>query len=42
MKQRIINALDQISNSVAIPYIGKLICDELKITETELKTNAAG
>lgn len=40
MKQRVIDALDQISNSAKIPYIGELICIELNITASELKIRA--
>src|ERR1035437_8593876 len=37
MKHRIIDALDKISSSESLPFIGELICTELKITPEELK-----
>ncbi|MBA3679644.1 MAG: UvrD-helicase domain-containing protein [Bacteroidetes bacterium] len=40
MKQRILDALDQIANKAEIPFIGYLLCDELKITPEELKKRA--
>jgi ATP-dependent exoDNAse (exonuclease V) beta subunit len=37
MKQRVISALDQISNSEFVPFIGELIAKELNISTSELK-----
>jgi len=40
MKQRILDALDQIANQSEMPFIGTLLCDELKINTQELKQRA--
>jgi len=37
MKARVIEALNFISTNEAMPLVGTLLCNELKITETELK-----
>lgn len=37
MKQRVIDALNEINTSPALPGIGEIICNELKITAEELK-----
>jgi ATP-dependent exoDNAse (exonuclease V) beta subunit len=37
MKQRILDALDQIANKVQLPFVGELLCEELKIKPEELK-----
>lgn len=40
MKQRILDALDQIANHSEFPFVGKLLCDEIKIDSNELKQRA--
>lgn len=37
MKQRILDALDQIANKTKFPFVGELLCEELKIKQEELK-----
>ncbi|MBL7912898.1 MAG: UvrD-helicase domain-containing protein [Bacteroidia bacterium] len=41
MKQRILDALDQIANKTQLPFVGKLLCDELKVKPEELKQRSA-
>ncbi len=40
MKERIVSALHQIYDASEFPYVGSLLCDELQITESELKKRA--
>lgn len=40
MKQRILDALDQIANQAQMPFTGTLLCSELNITTTDLKQRA--
>jgi ATP-dependent exoDNAse (exonuclease V) beta subunit len=40
MKQRILDALDQIANQPELPFVGNLLCMELKISTPELKQRA--
>ncbi len=40
MKQRILDALDQIANQTKTPFTGDLLCAELNITPLELKQRA--
>jgi ATP-dependent exoDNAse (exonuclease V) beta subunit len=40
MKNRVIGALDQIANHDDLPFIGSLLCDELNISDKELKQRA--
>ncbi len=40
MKQRILDALDQIANQTEMPFTGNLLCSELNITTVELKQRA--
>ena len=40
MKQRVIDALNQISNSPTLPFVGELLCEELKISDTELRNRS--
>ncbi|MBA2613457.1 MAG: UvrD-helicase domain-containing protein [Bacteroidetes bacterium] len=37
MKQRILDALDQIANNASLPFVGELLCTELAIKPAELK-----
>ena len=41
MKSRVLDALQQISTSQNLPFLGKLLLHELNITESELKRRAA-
>lgn len=40
MKERIVSALHQIYSASEFPYVGSLLCNELQITESELKKRA--
>jgi ATP-dependent exoDNAse (exonuclease V) beta subunit len=40
MKQRILDALNKISNENDLPFIGELLCNELGLTPNELKKRA--
>ncbi len=40
MKQRILDALDQIANKKETPFVAELLCKELNITITDLKQRA--
>ncbi|MEO6303640.1 MAG: UvrD-helicase domain-containing protein [Bacteroidia bacterium] len=40
MKQRILDALDQIANKAELPFVGELLCKELNIKKEELKQRA--
>jgi ATP-dependent exoDNAse (exonuclease V) beta subunit len=40
MKQRILDALNKISNDNELPFIGELLCSELGITHQQLKQRA--
>ena len=40
MKQRILDALNKISNDNELPFIGELLCSELDITHQQLKQRA--
>lgn len=40
MKNRVISALDQISNNNDLPFVGNMLCDELNIDGIELKKRA--
>jgi len=40
MKNRVIEALNQIANKEKIPFVGELLCDEMNLSPEELKTRA--
>lgn len=40
MKSRVIDALDQIAQKPELPFVGKLLCDELAISKSELRLRA--
>lgn len=40
MKNRVIDALDQIANKEELPFVGQLLCDETGISKEELKKRA--
>jgi ATP-dependent exoDNAse (exonuclease V) beta subunit len=40
MKNRVIDALNQISNNTSLPFVGTILIDELNVSEKELKKRA--
>ncbi len=40
MKSRVVEALNQISKNEVLPFIGSILCNELQISELELKKRA--